>query len=478
MKKLLRHRVHSRAFRGGAFAAIACAVGTALAVAVNLFVGALPSSYTRIDMSTSRLFSLSEETKQLCQALDCDITLYYLCGAGEEDLAVYELLQKYEELSPHISLVEKDPVLYPTFANAYDASDASLGSVIVDGGDKFDVIDATEFYEYELDEDTYTYVQNFAGESVLTSAVAFVSSDETKVLYELTGHGESEMSASTLLNGLSRQNLTAEKLSLLTVDAVPEDVGAVIIVSPTKDLADEELEKLRTYLSGGGALILITDYGNYSQESMPNFTALTEQYGLRAEEGIIVESDENYSLSGYPYYLLPEINGHAITEPMLNGNLYALAPLAHPIVTMEEADETLTITSLLDTTSEAYCKRDAYSADTLDKADGDTEGVFSVAKLSENSSDHSALLWLSTSGFVDEGTDAIVSGSNSDFVLNALAYLTGNDNAVSIHAKSLAAATLVFDASSARTVSVTCMFILPLTALGIGFLIWFTRRKR
>lgn len=61
------------------------------------------------------------------------------------------------------------------------------------------MIDATEFYKYELDYDTYTYTQNFAGESALTSAISYVSSDETKIVYELTGHGEADITASTLL---------------------------------------------------------------------------------------------------------------------------------------------------------------------------------------------------------------------------------------------------------------------------------------
>lgn len=478
MKDKFKKILHSRTFRGGVYTTAICVACTALAVAVNLFAGALPTSVTRIDMSTNQLFSLSDETKTLCENIDSDITLYYLCGAGEEDLAVYELLQKYEELSPHFELVEKDPVLYPTFANAYDASDASLGSVIVDGGDKYKVIDATEFYEYELDYDTYTYTQNFAGESALTSAISYVSSDETKIVYELTGHGEADITASTLLDGLSRQNLTTQTLSLLTSDLVPDDAGALLIVSPTKDLSEEELTKIRTYLSEGGKLILITDHGNYSEDSMPNFAALTEQYGMQAENGIIIETDENYALSGYPYYLLPEINGHEITEPLLNGNMYVLTPLAHPITATEDASEDLTVTSLFDTTSGAYCKSDAYSADTFDKSENDPEGVFSVAMISENSADSSAVLWLSTSGFVDEGTDSIVSGTNSDFMLNALAYLTGNENAISIHAKSISAETLLFDASSARLVSVTFMFLIPFGAVAVGFLIWFRRRKR
>ena len=83
MKDKFKKILHSRTFRGGVYTTAICVACTALAVAVNLFAGALPTSVTRIDMSTNRLFSLSNETKTLCENIDSDITLYYLCGAGE-----------------------------------------------------------------------------------------------------------------------------------------------------------------------------------------------------------------------------------------------------------------------------------------------------------------------------------------------------------------------------------------------------------
>ena len=478
MRERFRKLALSRAFRGGAFATAVCTVCTALAVAVNVFASALPTSWTRIDLSANGLFSLSDESVRLCESLDTDITLYYLARAGDEDLAVYELLQKYAELSPHLTLVEKDPVLYPTFANAYDACDASLDSVIVDGGDKYSVVDATQFYEQELDYTTYSYSTSFAGESALTTAIAYVASDETAIVYQLTGHGEGSPTASAFTSGLTRQNVALQTLSLLTVDGVPDDAAAVMLVSPAKDLSDDERAMLDEYLAGGGKLIVLTDYGSYSADGMPNLTGLLAKYGMSAVEGIIVETDEDYALSGYPYYLLPEINEHDITGPLIENSLFALAPLAHPIEASGDAADALTVTSLLDTTSGAYCKADAYNADTLDKADGDAEGVFSVAMLSENSEDGSAVLWLSTSAFLDEGTDTIVSGTDSDFMLNAISYLTGYEAGITIHAKSLDSDTLLFSASAGRSVSILFLFVLPVGALAAGFAIWLRRRAR
>ena len=74
----VRDALHSRAFKNGAYASVLCAVMLALVVALNLFVGALPAKYLRYDMTENKLYSLSQETEDLCAALTQDVTFYYL----------------------------------------------------------------------------------------------------------------------------------------------------------------------------------------------------------------------------------------------------------------------------------------------------------------------------------------------------------------------------------------------------------------
>ena len=78
----VRDALHSRAFKNGAYASVLCAVMLALVVALNLFVGALPAKYLRYDMTENKLYSLSQETEDLCAALTQDVTFYYLGRTG------------------------------------------------------------------------------------------------------------------------------------------------------------------------------------------------------------------------------------------------------------------------------------------------------------------------------------------------------------------------------------------------------------
>ena len=334
-ERTVRDALHSRAFKNGAYASVLCAVMLALVVALNLFVGALPAKYLRYDMTENKLYSLSQETEDLCAALTQDVTFYYLGRTGQEDAAVTELLDKYKDASSHIQVVQKDPVLYPTFGAAYDAADAAVGSIIAVCGERYRVVDAGDLYTYTPNYQTYTYDTEFDGEGALTSALSYVASEEAPLLYTLSGHGEAGLSA-TLTDGAERQNMSFETLALLTADAVPEDAAAVVLNAPTKDISAEEAERLRTYLAGGGSLFLVTNYGDYSTEAMPNLTALLAEYGMGARDGIVIENDQNRFLSGYPYYLLPNIKSHDVTQPLVDSGSYVLAPLAHAITVLDE----------------------------------------------------------------------------------------------------------------------------------------------
>lgn len=468
---------NSKTLKNGGYAVVLCVIALAAVVALNLFVSVLPTRYTNLDMTDNKVFSLSDETEQMANALTKDVTLYYLMQSGQGDVAVKQLLDKYAGLSSHIKVQEKDPVLYPTFAASYDASDAAVGSIIVDGGDRHSLVAASDLYTSDYDYTTYTSTTSFDGEAAITSAIISATSDSTIKYYYTAGHGELEIS-STIISDLSRQNATTESLTLLTVDAVPDDAAAIIINAPQTDLSSDEAALVTKYLENGGKLMAVTNYGEYSEAAMPNLAAVLKAYGMTAVDGVVIEGDSTRYMSGYPYYLLPKIASSEITDPLVNNDSYVLAPLAHGITIDDNLDSALLTTVLLSTTDSAYNKADAYSQTSIEKADGDLSGAFNVAVLSENSASNSAVVWLSTSGLLDEQTDTYVSGANSDFVLSALSYLAENEQGIAIYSKVLTTATLTVPSGMASFWGGIYMFIVPIAMLVLGLIIWLTRRRR
>ena len=66
----LKAWLKSRSFRAGGYSTAAVVIVIAIAVAVNLFAGALPSAYTHLDTTASGLFTLSAQTQQLVSTLE------------------------------------------------------------------------------------------------------------------------------------------------------------------------------------------------------------------------------------------------------------------------------------------------------------------------------------------------------------------------------------------------------------------------
>ena len=77
---------HSRqAFQGGTYSLMLTAAVLALLIVLNLLVSALPTNLTQYDISASKLYSVTSNTKVVVNALEQDVTIYWIVQSGEED---------------------------------------------------------------------------------------------------------------------------------------------------------------------------------------------------------------------------------------------------------------------------------------------------------------------------------------------------------------------------------------------------------
>ena len=200
------------AFQGGSYALAISAIVLALLVVVNVLVSILPTSLTRFDISSSQLYSITSNTKSVVNALEEDVTIYWIVQADEEDPIVENLLDKYDSLSDHISVVKKNPDVYPTFTQQYTDETVANNSLIVECGDKSCYISYSDIYLYETDFYSYGYTSaSFDGEGAITSAIDYVVSDELPQLYLLEGHGEAEL-PQTFQEQLEKDNIETQPL--------------------------------------------------------------------------------------------------------------------------------------------------------------------------------------------------------------------------------------------------------------------------
>ena len=152
------------------------------------------------------------------------------------------------------------------------------------------------------------------GEGAVTSAIDYVVTEDLPQLYVVEGHGEQALPGN-FQDQIGKENIEINTLSLLTVDAIPEEADCVLIYEPSSDLSEQEVEMLASYTEGGGKLLVMA--GPTEEGSLDNLYSLLSGYGVSACEGIVVEGDREH-YTGYPaYVLLPEMSSHAITDPLL-----------------------------------------------------------------------------------------------------------------------------------------------------------------
>ena len=332
----------TRRFKSGGYAVLVSVIVVLVVVAVNLFVGQLPSSAVKLDTTAQGMFTFSEQTTQLLKNLQKNVTLTLVAENGSENQTLVSLLDRYKGLSDKITVHTVDPVVQPKFTSNFTSDEVTANSVIVECGERHKVVANADIFQADYSNyySTGNYSVNFAGESVLTSALDYVTSDNLPTLYQLQGHGETAL-AGTLKTAVDNDNLVVKDLSLLAMEAVPEDCSTLVIYAPTSDLGADETTKILTYMGKGGHLLLITDYTGTDQ---PNLLKLVNNYGLTMTDGIVAEGDSNHCVRNYLHYLLPTIGAHEITQPMIDGKLYILMPVAQGILKQASYRSTLNIT--------------------------------------------------------------------------------------------------------------------------------------
>lgn len=465
-QRAVRSRI---AAKGGAYSLAVTATVLAILVAVNVFASVLPATATKYDITSTNLYSVTSSTKVVLNALDTDVTIYWIVQADKEDEIIENLLEKYVGLSSHISLVKKNPDTYPTFAAQYTDETVANNSLIVECGERSRFIAYSDLYLTDVDYTTYSYVYSFDGEGAITSAIDYVISEELPKLYVLEGHGEAELPAE-FQTQIEKENIELASFSLLNTEEIPTDADALLIYAPESDISAEEASILQDYLSGGGKLLLFA--GPTKTGALTNLYGVAEQYGISAAEGIVVESDRSYYAFQQPYLLLPEIVSHEITDPLLEGRYYAIVPLAQGLTVTGSA-----ATALLTTSQTAYSKVAGFDLATYEKEDDDIEGPFAVA-VSADAGNGGQLIWFASGYFLDEVYNAYSSGANLDLAMNALSALIGERDAVSIRSKSLGYNYLTISESAASLLKTWMIGVIPAAFVLCGVFTVMDRRKK
>ncbi|MBD5445113.1 MAG: copper ABC transporter permease [Lachnospiraceae bacterium] len=468
-----RYSASSKGLKIGAYSSGMIVIAAALTIGVNVVVSQLPESMISLDVTSNKMYTLTDDTKEFVSGLADDVTIYVLASEEYKDDNLDKTIGKIEELSKHIKVSYIDPAVNPRFYSQYSSTEPTKNSIIVAGPERSRVIDYNDIYEYEMDYSAYQYqITGYDGEGQLTSALAYVTTDDMPKVYIIIGHNELEFESS-YTKAIQKENIDYEELSLLKLESIPDDAQAIILNAPTTDYSMDDVNKVIDYLDKGGNAIIVP---TWTEEKLTNYEKILNYYKVSLVDGMIIEGDSGMYNTN-PFYIFPQINYDDITSSVTNAAVFA--PFAQGL-SYDEANEAIHYTSLLESSSTSYSKVNLATSSDYNKEEGDIDGPFTIALKVVKELDDGALsnaVIVATENLFTTSADEWVPGNNVKFFSSVLSALVEHESSVSIPIKSYSITSLIFSRRVCALVGILTIVIIPLLCLATGFGIWFKRRK-
>ena len=447
-------------------------------IVANVLIGRISDKYTQFDFTKMSYFSITQNTKNFLKDLDQDVTIHILSDPTHVDGTLKVYLEQYEAHSKHIKLKYHPLTTEPSFYIKYTNEQPSEGSVIVECGSRFRIIDSEDYYitSYSFDQATYQYVANLVGvdmEGQLTAAISRVLSDKEYKVYNLVGHSEGTLSQTTL-DQMSRAGFTVEDLSLLSENHIPEDCDILIVNSPLDDLPQSDCQLIQTYMNNGGSAVFIASLDICETV---NYDALISSFGARVTEGIIWDKDASYTFQGIGYYLIPDIVTHQITDRVYAKNKANLFIQTRGFELVEE-DPDVSVEALY-ASSESSIIATTDEEGYLQEKEG-TEGAYAVAcyceKYGKDATAKAAIF--GSYAFLEQEPDEFTSYANTEVVVDSMCFMCDMSLDSAVPYKSYEASPIVMPVRTVAFLGIILVIIIPLAEIAAGIAIVLIRKNK
>ena len=469
----------ARAAKQASSALVFTAMATAIAVTANM----LASKHDkRWDLTSTNRYQLSEQTISVVQGLTSQVEVLGFFVGEPHDLASFrDLIAGLKTHTDQLVFSKHDPVLSPRLAEQY-AIVSSAGTVVLRQGDNEQRI------EGEFDE------------QALVNALIRLSSPVEHQICTVTGHGEMEPDGphlSAVVIQLERQNYTFTTTNLLADGGVPSHCEVLLFADPETEWLPPEREMLAAYVVGGGQVI-----GLMNPERTHELSADMGRYGLKLQRDVVLEANPNLKIMNgdASFLVIPasSMADHPITTPIRST---AIMRMARTVEAANPSPEGLKTQTLIHTSTYAWAETDLDSTEPPTPDEGtDRIGKVPVASIAEVTDPQALPIGprtLSTEvgavepaiarreggrvlifGDADFTTNELLGmGSNLDLLQNAIAWMVGEQDQVSIRPNEAAQSTLVMNQIQEVLLWLLTVLILPglCTCAALGT--WLARRR-
>ena len=459
-------------------------------IAINLW--ASKTELPVFDATENKIYSLTDASKKAIEKIDQDVTMYVYGHVEEEPLI--DLLNQYTKINEKIKYEIITEESNYDLIKEYGLQEGYTILIMKSGESKKIIDTSTDFVTY----DYTTYQAVDTTEQTLTNSMLGLITENKPKVYFVQGHGEYDNTKiNWLTTQLNNEAYETSFVSLPTAGKVPDDCDILAIISPSSDLLELEAQYIKDYINKGGNIFFSMDV--VAQDiKFPNLQSVLDLYGVTVKNGYALEYKLNRQLSETPYIFMPEVSStHQITKDIYTDSspntaiwlVYAAKLEYHADSVLK--DLKVTKENLLKTSEETAFIKDL-NVDLETAAKTAETGVVEIASIlskdvttpEDKEEKKSELIIVSSASFISDYTVSELNqsyplswlGSNSDFVINSMAYLAGKDNILTIR-KDFSTST--YTPTMIQNLIVIILVVgIPLLIILIGVIVWAYRKRR
>ncbi|MCE1246557.1 MAG: GldG family protein [Firmicutes bacterium] len=446
-----------------------------------LIIAFSADNHKRYDLTEEKRFTLDDKSIKIAKSLgqDLNITVFYNKGSGFKEKAEM-LLKQYEIQSKKIVVKYYDSNTHIVQAREMGLTDPD--TIVLKSGLRKELLTST-------DEETFS------------NAILKVTQAGQATIGFVLGHGEKKTegneadSYSAVVESMKKENYKIVPINLSGENAIPSETNLIVIAGPKVPFAESEIQKLKKFVEGGGALMVMLEPSKTEDDE--KLLKFLSEYGIEMPNKVIIDT-LGLQFLGNPFVVLGAMGLYGNSPIVKDFNLNSSFLLTRPVEPSKTQPDGVKWEPLLKTmpAPKSYARslsefqKEVSEKDVVYKQGSDTPGPFNVGAVAtipvktqpeatpaaggeKKSKDARMVVF----GNVNFATNAYVATQgNRNLFLNCISWLAQNDNLISIRKADTKFSPLTLDEKQKGIIFQTCVLLMPLMIILAGvFMLW---RKR
>src|SRR5258708_6610780 len=365
-----------------------------------------------VDTTSTKKFSLSDQTKKVVGGLKDDVKITYFDRSSNYGSAK-DLLDRYETLSPKLTVEYVDPEKKPQVAKMYGVRNYGATFVTASGRQQ----EAKSVSEEEV---TGALIRAMKGTE---RSACVVSGSGEHGLDDAGREGYAKFKET-----LDRNNYKTRVISLLDKPVVPKDCTVLIVGGPRFDYPQPVADAIKTYVEGGGHALILIDpplkLGKQAIAENAPLTSVLESWGVTADKDLVLDLSGVGQMFGFnaAVPLVASYDNHPIVRDM-KGTATAF-PLARSL-TVKSAGKS-NVDKLFSTSENSFATTDLSSGEIKPNPGKDKPGPLVLgAAGTYQSNPQGRFVVVGSSAFVGNGILGF--NGNRDLAMNMLNWLSSDE---------------------------------------------------